>query len=50
MDKLKKSLQLLDDKLSTTQKDEFGEPLVLEEGLCTLVDEYFEEEDDDDDD
>jgi hypothetical protein len=41
-------LKLLQDKTDPKQKDQFGEPLVLEDGLCTLVDEYFSEEDDED--
>jgi hypothetical protein len=37
-------LKLLEDKLSPKEKDEFGEPLILEEGLLSLVDEYTSEE------
>lgn len=44
---LKETLQLLDDKESK-QKDDFGQPLVLEEGLCSLVDEYHSEEENED--
>ena len=44
---LKEALKLLEDKESKTEKDNFGEPLILEEGLCTLVDEYHEENEDD---
>lgn len=36
-------IKLLEDKKSK-QLDEFGEPIILEEGLCSLVDEYQEEE------
>ena len=35
---LKEALALLEDK-----RDEFGQPLILEEGLGTLVDEYHSE-------
>ncbi len=41
---LKTTLQLLADKESTKEKDEFGQPLILEEGLCSLMDEYYEDE------
>ena len=41
---MKETLQLLEDKESPKQKDNFGNPLILEEGLCSLVDEYQEEE------
>ena len=36
---LKEALQLLQDQKSK-QLDDFGEPLILEEGLCSLVDNY----------
>jgi hypothetical protein len=42
---LKRTLQLLENKLSPKEKDPWGEPLILEEGLCSLVDQYHEEED-----
>ena len=42
---LKEALQLLQDQLSD-QLNDWGEPMVLEEGLCSLVDEYHSEEDD----
>ena len=42
---LKETLQLLADKEDPKLRDEFGQPLILEEGLCSLVDEYQEEED-----
>ena len=41
---LKEALQLLADKESL-QKDDFGQPLILEEGLCSLVDSYHEKDD-----
>jgi hypothetical protein len=41
---LKEALTLLEDKESL-QKDDFGQPLILEEGLCSLVDSYQEEND-----
>jgi len=37
-------LKLLEDKKALQEKDNFGEPLILETGICSLVDEYFEEE------
>lgn len=40
---LKEVLQLLQDQKSK-QLDEFGQPIILEEGLCSLVDEYQSEE------
>ena len=40
---LKETLQLLEDQKSK-QLDEFGEPIILETGLCSLVDEYKSEE------
>ena len=39
---LKEALQLLEDQESKTERDEFGQPLILEEGLCPLMDEYQE--------
>jgi hypothetical protein len=44
VENLKDILKLLEDQTSKTQKDESGEPLILEPGLCSLVDEYYEEE------
>jgi hypothetical protein len=44
MANLKEALELLDDKVNKRQLDDFGQPIVLEEGLCTLVDEYHSEE------
>lgn len=41
---LKETLQLLEDQEDPKLRDEFGQPLILEEGLCTLVDGYNEEE------
>ena len=40
----KKILELLEDKKDPKIKDPWGEPLVLEEGLCSLVYEYQNEE------
>lgn len=42
---LKEALQILEDQKSK-QLDEFGEPIILEAGLCSLVDNYQEEDDD----
>ncbi len=47
IEKLKEALQLLEDKKHPKQKDPWGEPLILEAGLCSLVDEYQNEEEDD---
>ena len=41
---LKETLELLEDKLAKGQYDDFGEPLILEEGLCSLVDSYNSED------
>ena len=46
---LKEILQLLEDQISPKEKDNFGQPLILEEGLCSLMDEYQEDENEDDD-
>ena len=43
VENLKEALKLLEDKESK-QRDDFGEPIILEEGLCSLVDEYYEDE------
>jgi hypothetical protein len=44
VEKLKEALQLLEDKTHPKEKDNFGEPIILEEGLCFLIDEYQSEE------
>ena len=49
VENLKAALKLLEDKEHPKEKDNFGEPLILEEGLCSLVDEYFSEEEDSED-
>ena len=41
---LKEALRLLEDKTVKGKYDNWGEPLILEEGLCSLVDEYHSEE------
>ena len=38
--------KLLEDKQASKERNSFGEPLILEEGLCSLVDEYTSEEED----
>ncbi len=43
VENLKETLQLLEDQKSK-QLNEFGEPIILETGLCSLVDSYQEEE------
>ena len=40
---LKETLKLLEDQKSK-QLDDWGKPITLEEGLCSLVDEYKSEE------
>lgn len=46
---LKDTLKLLADKEHPKEKDPFGEPLILEAGLCSLMDEYYSEEEEDHD-
>ena len=48
VEELKKSLALLEDKKIKGQFDQFGQP-VYENGLCSLVDEYWEKKDENDD-
>ena len=48
VENLKETLQLLTDKEDPKEKDPWGEPLILEEGLCTLMDEYHEEAEEED--
>jgi hypothetical protein len=38
--------QFLEDKEDPKKRNEFGEPIILEEGLCSLMDEYHEEDED----
>lgn len=44
VENLKTALQILENKKHPQEKDPFGDPLILEEGLCSLVDEYNEED------
>ena len=44
---LKETLKLLADQKSK-ELDDFGEPIILEEGLCSLIDEYQSEEEEED--
>lgn len=46
VENLKETLQLLEDQEDPKLRDEFGQPLILEAGLCSLMDEYNEEEED----
>ena len=46
---LKEALKLLEDKEDLKLKDNFGQPLILEEGLCSLMDEYHSEEEENED-
>ena len=43
VENLKETLQLLEDQKGK-ELDDFGEPLVLEEGICSLVDNYHSED------
>lgn len=45
---LKEALKLLEDQKSNQEKDPWGDSLVLEEGLCSLMNAYQEEEEEDD--
>jgi len=45
---LKAALQLLADQKSNQEKDPWGEPLILTEGLCSLMNAYQNEEEEDD--
>ena len=45
---LKEALKLLEDQKSNQEKDPWGDPLVLEEGLGSLMNAYQEEEEEDD--
>ena len=42
VENLKETLELLEDKTGK-QLDDFGEPVILETGLCSLVDSYQSE-------
>ncbi len=44
VENLKETLKVLEDKKHPKEKDPWGEPVVLEEGLCSLIDEYHNEE------
>ncbi|CAG8762256.1 4677_t:CDS:1, partial [Cetraspora pellucida] len=44
---LKDALKQLEDQKSQ-KLDEYGEPLILEEGICSLVDDYHSEEETED--
>ena len=46
VEQLKEALKLLEDQEST-KLDELSQPIVLEEGLCSLVDEYHSDEEED---
>jgi len=43
VENLKEALKLLEDQKSK-QLNDWGEPIILEEGLCSLVDSYHSEE------
>lgn len=46
VENLKDTLKLLEDTKDPKLKDNFGQPLILEAGLCSLVDNYQNEEED----
>ena len=48
VENLKEALKLLEDQESKKERNEFGEPLILEEGLCSLMDEHQEEDEEED--
>ena len=47
---LKAALQLLEDQKSNQAKDPWGDPLVLEEGLCSLMNAYLENDEEEEED
>lgn len=47
VENLKETLSLLEDK-TAKGKDDWGQPIILEEGLCTLVDSYQSEDEEED--
>ena len=49
VESLKEALKLLEDKKHLREKDPWGEPLILEGGLCSLMDEYTSEEEENED-
>ena len=42
-------IKFLEDKKHLCEKDPWGEPLILEAGLCSLVNEYTSEDEEDED-
>ena len=47
---LKEALKLLEDQKSNQAKDPWGDPLVLEEGLCSLMNAYLENDEEEEED
>ena len=47
---LKAALKLLEDQKSNQEKDPWGEPLILTEGLCSLMNAYQENDEEEEDD
>lgn len=45
VENLQKALKLLENQTGK-EKDAWGEPIILEEGLYSLMDQYYEEEED----
>ena len=46
---LKEALKLLEDQKSNQEKDPWGDPLILTEGLCSLMKAYLENSEEEDD-
>ena len=44
VENLKEALKLLEDKVAKGKYNNWGQPIILEAGLCSLVDEYHSEE------
>jgi len=44
VEQCKEAIKLLEDKEHPKQKNSFGDPIILEVGLCSLVDEYHADE------
>ena len=47
---LKAALELLEDQKSNQEKDSWGDPLILTEGLCSLMNAYLENDEEEKDD
>ena len=47
IEELKEAISLLEDKKAKGE-DDYGDPIILEAGICSLVEEYQSEQEDDD--